>query len=102
MANSLYEMLNGRTAVQGPQNFAQTAAPVMQRQNPMARFAQMMQAMQNPAAFVRQQIPNLPQEIANNPVAILNYMQQNMGVTNQDIQQAQQMAQQIQVSGTVR
>lgn len=55
--------------------------------NPMQRIGQIMQAMRNPAAFVRQHL-NIPDQIANDPNAILQYMQTNMGVTQQDIQNA--------------
>lgn len=57
-------------------------------QNPIQKANYIRQAMINPAAFVRQALPNLPAEIANDPNQILNFMRQNMGVTDMDIQNA--------------
>lgn len=68
----------------------------------IGRIAQIMSAMQNPAQFVKQQFPDIPNEIQNNPHQILQYLQQTRGITNQQIQQAQEMATQIQGNGTVR
>ena len=59
----------------------------MQFQNPVQMMNCVMQAMQNPAAFVRQQL-KIPDQIPNDPNQILQYMQSNMGVTQQDIQWA--------------
>lgn len=70
-------------------------------QNPIQKMQYIMQAMTNPAAFVKQHIPDLPNEISGNPMAILNWLQQNKGVSNQQIQQAQQMAEYIKGNGTV-
>ena len=77
--NPLYQMLN-----QQPQ-------PVQQAQMPANNPMQFLQAMQNPAAFVRQRFPDIPDSIANNPVQILNYLQQTRGITNQQIQQLYRM-----------
>lgn len=60
---------------------------IPQFNNPIQRAAAIMQAMQNPAAFVRQMIPDLPVEIANDPNRILRYLQQTMGISDQQIQQ---------------
>lgn len=61
-----------------------------QFQNPMQKAQAIMQAMRNPAEFVRQHIPDLPENIANNPDQILNYLQQTRGITQQQIQQIAQ------------
>jgi hypothetical protein len=45
-----------------------------------------MQAMRTPAAFVKQHFPDIPNDIANNPDAILNYWRQTKGLTDADIQ----------------
>ena len=51
----------------------------MQFNNPMQKMMYIMQAMQNPAQFVKQHIPDIPDEIQNNP----NDPQQNtMNQTN--------------------
>lgn len=82
--NPLYQQLMGGGFSQQP------ASP-----NPMAKMQYIMQAMTNPAAFVRQRFPDIPQEISNNPQQILQYLQQTRGLNNQQIQQAQQMAGQM-------
>ena len=70
-------------------------------QHPIQKMQYIMQAMTNPAAFVKQRIPDLPNEISGNPMAIINWLQQNKGVSNQQIQQAQKMAEYIKGNGTV-
>lgn len=59
-------------------------------QNPIQKMNYIMQAMRNPAAFVRQHLPGIPADAFNDPTgnAVLQYMQQNMGLTQQDIQRA--------------
>lgn len=57
-----------------------------QFQNPIQKMNYIMQAMRNPAAFVKQQLPGIPDQILNDPGQILQYMQQNCGVTQADIQ----------------
>lgn len=56
--------------------------------NPMQQMAYIMQAMRNPAAFVRQNLPGIPESAFNDPSGnqVLQYMMSNMGVTQQDIQ----------------
>lgn len=63
--------------------------------NPMQKMNYILQAMKNPAAFVKQHFPDIPNEIANDPNKILGYLQQTRGLTDQQIQQAQQMVGQI-------
>jgi hypothetical protein len=71
------------------------AAPMVtgipQFMNPIQKMSFIMQAMQNPAQFVRQHIPGIPEQALNDPTgnSVLQYMQQNMGVTQQDIMNAQ-------------
>ncbi len=83
MINPLYSMSFGNSFQPQGQSFN---TPMFQ--NPIQKANYIMQAMQNPAAFVRQMIPNLPSNIANDPNRILQYLQQNCGVTNAQIQQA--------------
>ena len=59
----------------------------MQFNNPMQKMMYIMQAMQNPAQFVKQHIPDIPDEIQNNPNQILQYLQKTRGISNQQIQQ---------------
>lgn len=60
------------------------SAPI---QNP---FQFIMNAMRNPAAFVQEQFPDVPENIRNNPDAVLKYLQQTRGA--QFTQQMQQVS----------
>lgn len=71
--NPLFNMLNG--------------GPPVPQMNPFQRANAIMQAMRNPAEFVRNAIPDLPPEISNDPNRILQYLQQTRGITNEQIQQ---------------
>ena len=51
--------------------------------------------MQNPMQAVRQMIPGLPDNIANDPNAIIGWLQQTGRVTPQMMQTAQQLQQMI-------
>ena len=79
--NPLYNQLMGG---QNTQQVPQVSAPM----NPLKRMGQIMQAMRNPAAFVKQAIPDLPDNIANDPNQILQYLKRTRGVTDQQIQMA--------------
>lgn len=89
----LYQLMQNGYGAQMPQaqQPMQQTMPMVsgipQFQNPMQKMNYIMQAMRNPAAFVRQHL-NIPDQIANDPNAILQYMQSNMGVTQADIQNA--------------
>lgn len=63
-----------------------SGSPVM---TPIQRAAFVMQAMTNLAAFVKQQFPDIPNEIVNNPQEIFNYLQRTRGISQADIQKAQ-------------
>ena len=89
MPNPLYQMLYGGAPQQRPSPNYQSSGG-MNFQNPMQKMAYIMQAMRNPAAFVRQAIPDIPQEISNNPNQILQYLQQTRGISNEQIQQVAQ------------
>lgn len=78
--NPLYDMLISNQ--QKPMNPLNQQRPM----NPMQKFQYMMQAMRNPAAFVRQAFPDIPAEIQNNPDQILQYLQQTRHISNQQIQ----------------
>ena len=77
-----------RQAMQQPQQPMISGIP--QFQNPIQKMNYIMQAMQNPAQFVRQHLSGIPEQAFNDPTgnAVLQYMQQNMGVTQQDIMNA--------------
>lgn len=93
MANPLYQMLGGGAPMQ---------QSGMTFQNPMQRMQYIMQAMTNPAAFVRQRFPDIPENIQNDPNQILGYLQRTRGISDQQIQQVQQMAGQFAGSGMMR
>ena len=62
-----------------------------------------LRAMMNPAAFVKQYFPDIPDNIQNDPNQVFNYLQQTRPqVTGQQIKQAQQTAGQIIGQGNVR
>lgn len=72
-------------------------------QNPVQKVQYILQAMTNPAAFVRQQFPDVPEDIQNDPNKVFEYLQRTRGqVSQSQVQQAQQMADQIKGQGTVR
>ena len=77
MANPLYQQLMGGRMPQTSQ---------MMPMNNANRMMLAMQAMQNPAAFVKNAFPDIPDEIQNDPNQILGYLQRTRGITNQDIQ----------------
>lgn len=70
------------------QQYQQPQIP--QRANPLMQMGQMMAAMRNPVAFIRQNLPGIPEQAFNDPTgnSVLQYMMQNMGVTQNDIQKA--------------
>ena len=82
-----YDRINGTTpqAVETPKA---PGYPGVTFANPMMQMNAMQQAMMNPAAFVRQALPQIPAEIANDPNRILSYMKQYCGLTDADIQAA--------------
>ena len=55
--------------------------------NPAQKVAYIMQAMRNPAAFMKQQFPDIPDNIVNNPEEVLSYLQRTRGISNEQIQQ---------------
>lgn len=59
---------------------------IPQFNNPIQKMQYMMQAMQNPAAFVKQHFPDIPAQIQNDPTQILQYLQQTRHISNQQIQ----------------
>lgn len=69
---------------------APTSQAIPQRMNPMQQAQYIMNAMRNPAAFVQEQFPDVPENLRNNPGAVLNYLAQTRG--NQFIQQMHQVS----------
>lgn len=96
MANPFYNtyMQNNMPQYQQqPQLPQQSQASIQQatqqfaHMNPVQRMQLMLQAMQNPAAFVNRMIPDIPKNISNDPNQILQYLQRTRGVTDSQIQQ---------------
>lgn len=56
-------------------------------QNPIQKAAYIMQAMTNPAAFVKQAFPDVPDGIVNDPIQVQNYIMQSRGISEQQIRQ---------------
>ena len=85
---SLYQML-GQPMMQGqtPTSFGQQMSSAPRFANPVQRMSYIMQAMRNPAAFMKQVFPDIPDQIQNNPNMILDYLQRTRGITDQQIQQ---------------
>ena len=67
-----------------------SSQPRVQINNPMQQAQYIMQAMQNPVAFVQEQFPDVPESIRNNPDAILQYLSRTCG--QPFVQQMQQVA----------
>lgn len=102
MVNPLFQQFFGG-GMPSPQPPQMPQMPQMPSQNPMQMMANVMRAMMNPAAFVKQYFPDIPDNIQNDPNQVFNYLQQTRPqVTGQQIQQAQQTAGQIIGQGNVR
>lgn len=65
--------------------------------NPLQKMQYFMQAMTDPAGFMVQRFPDIPQSIRNDPPRIMQYLQQTRNISNEQIQQTNyQMQQAIQ------
>ena len=103
MNHPLQQMLAQQMSGQIPQQqplapFRPAVSGIPQFTNPLQKMNYIMQAMRNPAQFVREHVSGIPESAFNDPTgnSVLNYMQQNMGVTQQDIYNAQNQMQQMQ------
>ena len=81
MINPWYDRVAGNAPMIQPQQSG------MIFQNPIQKAQYIMQALTNPAAFVKQHFPDVPDQIANDPNQILQYLQQTRGISNQQLQQ---------------
>lgn len=103
MVNPLFQQFFGGGMPNMPSPQSPQMPQMMPSQNPMQMMANVMRAMMNPAAFVKQYFPDIPDNIQNDPNQVFNYLQQTRPqVTGQQIQQAQQTAGQIIGQGNVR
>ena len=75
--NPLYQMLMG-----GQQPATPRMAPAM---SPIQKMNMIMQAMRNPAQFVKQQFPDIPDTMMNDPNQVLQYLQQTRNISNDQL-----------------
>ena len=54
---------------------------------PIQKANAIMQALRNPAVFVRQQFPDIPEEISNDSNQILRYIQQTRNISDAQLSQ---------------
>ena len=74
--NPLYQQLMGQQQMSN-----------MMPQQQMNPLQTLLSAMNNPARFIKQKFPDIPDGMLNNPNQILQYLQQTRGISNQQIQQ---------------
>ncbi len=94
--NPLYNALtgtqNGLFQPPAPQMNNVPSAPGNGLQGLLERAKSMMQ---NPQQALRQFLPGLPEQIANDPNQIINWLQQTGRISPQQIQTAQQLQQML-------
>jgi hypothetical protein len=82
-----------------------TGSPPMQQMQQMPqvnqqnRMQNMLQALINPMAFVKQRFPDIPDDILNDPNRVGPYIQQKLGLSNQQVQQIAQQSNPFQQGG---
>ena len=81
--NPLYQQLMNNTSMQQPQ--VSNINP-----NPIQKMDFIRKAMANPGLLIKQRFPDIPDNIMQDPNAILLYLQRTRGITNQQIQQLMQ------------
>lgn len=90
MGRSIFDSLDSSTTTpQIPTPVQSSANGAGQFLNPYQQVQQVMSVMNNPAAFLKQRFPDIPDEIMYDPNRILRYLQQTRGITNEDIQKIQ-------------
>ena len=77
--NNWYARIMGQPITQQPTGMAFA--------NPLQKVQYIMQTLTNPAAFVKQHFPDVPDDILNDPNRVLAYLQQSRGISNQQLQQ---------------
>lgn len=89
MANTpLYDLVMGGQAPQ-PQTAPMMPAMPMGRaaMNPFQKMQMVMQAMRNPAGYLKEKFPDIPDQYMNDPNLIMQYLQQSRNISNQQVQQ---------------
>ena len=80
--NPLYSMLMSQQYAQ-PEQSQQPFAFM----NPFQKANYVMRTLRDPASFVKQQFPDIPSDIANDPNQILQYLQRTRNISNEQISQ---------------
>lgn len=92
----LYQMLSGAMPIPGqatPQQ-APVMNPVQMLSGAIQQAQAIYQSMRSPQAFVKQQFPDIPNEIMGDPQRILSYIQQTRNISDEQLNQiAAQMRQ---------
>lgn len=78
-------MSQPRVAPQAPAQ-APVRPPVRRPMNPAQMMSAVIQHMNNPFGFLKQQFPDIPDELANNPGGIMQYLQQTRNISDADVQ----------------
>ena len=86
MNNPWYNRVNAVYPAEAP---AQPGYQPQRPVNPWQAMNQISQAMRNPAAYLKQCFPDIPDQIMNDPNRILGYLQQSRGITDEQIRQIQ-------------
>lgn len=90
MGRSIFESMNPYPVYSVPQASGMQQMPgAGQFLNPFQKMQRVMSVMNNPAAFLKERFPDIPDEIMHDPNRILQYLQQTKGITNEDIQRVQ-------------
>lgn len=84
--NPLYQQMMGQNVPQ-QRPAQQPMFGGLQFMNPVQKMNCFMQAMRNPVAFVKQAIPDLPDQIANDSNQVLNYIMQTRNITQEQVNQ---------------
>lgn len=75
----------------GQIGYPQIGGPFGAVQGVMQRMRQLAGMFQNPQQMVQQYFPNAPDDVRNDPDALVNWMQQSGMVDPQTVQMARQM-----------
>ena len=73
-----------QTPVQQPMSGAAQFA------NPVQKMQYVMQAMTNPAQFMKEKFPDIPENIMYDPNKVMSYLQQTRGISNEQVNQVVQ------------
>lgn len=81
--NPLYQqMMQMQFGMQNPMMQSGT-----QFQNPIQKANYILQTLRNPSAFVREQFPDVPDSIVNDPNQTLQYIQKTRNISNDQLNQ---------------